>query len=133
MGHQFFINFERYKFWEVLLYKSNAPKCFPLSLPFALFYFTLSCFAPITYHVMRAKGHITCQVGYAQGLVACYIPPSILNMPKTCKTLTQNMSRNAEVKKMGQTADYGKHNCSRTHVLTALPSRVNIGISLASL
>ncbi len=69
---------------------------------------------------MRAKGHITCQVGYAHGLVACYIPPSILNMPNTCKTLTQNMSRNAEVKKMGQRADYGKHNCSRTHVLTAL-------------
>jgi hypothetical protein len=69
---------------------------------------------------MRAKGHITCQVGYAQGLVACYIPPNIPNMPKTCKTLTQNMSRNAKVKKMGQRADYGKHNCSRTHVLIAL-------------
>jgi len=39
-----------YKFWEVLLYKSNAPKKFPLSLPFALFYFTLSCFAPILTH-----------------------------------------------------------------------------------
>ncbi len=64
---------------------------------------------------MRAKGHITCQVGYAQGLVAC-----IPNMPKTFKTLTQNMSRNAEVKKMGQRANYGKRNCSRTHVLTAL-------------
>jgi hypothetical protein len=69
---------------------------------------------------MRAKGHITCQVGYAQGLVACYIPPSIPNMPKTCKTLTQNMSRNAKVKKMGQMVDYGKHNCSTTHVLTTL-------------
>jgi hypothetical protein len=30
------------------------------------------------------------------------------------------MSRNAEVKKMGQRVDYGKHNYSRTHVLTAL-------------
>jgi purine nucleoside permease len=69
---------------------------------------------------MSAKGHITCQVGYAEGLVACYIPPSIPNMPKICKTWTQNMSRNAEVKKMGQRADYGKQNCSRTHVLTAL-------------
>jgi hypothetical protein len=69
---------------------------------------------------MRAKGHITCHVGYAHGLVACYIPPNIPNMPKTCKTLTKNMSRNAEVKKMGQRADYGKHNYSRTHVLTAL-------------
>jgi hypothetical protein len=57
--------------------------CFPLSLPFALI-FTLSCFAPITSHVMSTKGHITYQVGCAEGLVACYIPPSIPNMPKTC-------------------------------------------------
>jgi hypothetical protein len=55
---------------------------------------------------MSTKGHITCQVGYAEGLVACYIPPSIPNMPKTCKTWTQNMSRNAQVKNIwgkGQT------------------------------
>jgi hypothetical protein len=57
---------------------------------------------------MSTKGHITCQVGYVEGLVACYIPPSIPNMPKTCKMWTQNMSRNAKVKnKMGQRADYG--------------------------
>ncbi len=80
-------------------YKSNAPKCFPLSLPFALSFFTLSCFGPITSHVMSTKGHITYQVGCAKGLVACYIPRSIPNMHKTCKTWTQNMSRNAEVKK----------------------------------
>jgi hypothetical protein len=43
-------------------------------------------------------------------------------MGKTCmKTWTQNMSRNANVKKMGQNgADWGKMNCNNTLVLTAL-------------
>jgi hypothetical protein len=52
---------------------------------------------------MRTKGHITCQVACAKGLVACYISPSTHNMGKTW---TQNMSRNAKVKKTG--ADWGR-------------------------
>ncbi len=68
-------------------------------------FFTLLCFTPITSHVvMGTKGQIPCQVACAKGLVACYISPSTHNMGKTW---TQNMSRNAKVKKngakMGQT------------------------------
>ncbi len=72
---------------------------------------------------MHTKGHIPCQVACAKGLVACYISPSTHNMGKTCmKTWTQNMSRNAKVKKKwGKTwADWGKKNCSNTLILTAL-------------
>ncbi len=51
---------------------------------------------------MRTKGHIPCQVACAKGPVACYISLSTHNMGKTCKkTWTQNMSRNAKVKKNG--------------------------------
>jgi hypothetical protein len=35
----------------------------------------LSCFAPITSHVMSTKGHVTCQVACGKGLVACYTHP----------------------------------------------------------
>ncbi len=58
---------------------------FSFSLPFApLFFFfsALSCFAPITSHVMSTKGHVTCQVACGKGLVACYTPPNTSNKPQ---------------------------------------------------
>jgi len=49
---------------------------------------------------MHTKGHIPCQVACAKGLATCYISLTTHNMGKTCmKTWTQNMSRNAKVKK----------------------------------
>ncbi len=55
------------------------------SFPFRFFFFTLSWFVPKTHHVTCTKGHRTCQVNCAKGLVACY-------MPKMCMIWTQNMA-----------------------------------------
>jgi len=59
------------------------PAIFSFSLPFALFFSALSCFAPITSHVMSTKGHVTCQVACGKGLVACYTPPNTSSKPQT--------------------------------------------------
>ncbi len=71
-------------------YKSDATMFLLHIWPF--YFFTLSCFAPITSPVTSIKGHITCQGACAKGLEACYIPPA----PLTCMAWTQIMSRNAK-------------------------------------
>lgn len=61
-------------------------------------FFTLSCFAPVTSHVMSAKGHVTCQIACAKDQCC-----SMLYAPST-----QNMSINVKVKKNGAKATGGK-------------------------
>jgi hypothetical protein len=61
-------------------YKSDATMFLLHIWPF--YFFTLSCFAPITSPVTSIKGHITCQGACAKGLEACYIPLAPLTCPK---------------------------------------------------
>jgi hypothetical protein len=48
---------------------------------------------------MSTKGHITCQIACAKGLVTCYMPPNFWNMPKTRMAWTQNMSKQSQGEK----------------------------------
>ncbi len=87
----------------------------PLSLPFCpefvFFHLVMLCThnqPPMLWVPRVPKGHVTCQVACAKGLVACYIPPNnTRNMSKPCMTWTRNMSRNAP-KKWGNGQTEGK-------------------------
>jgi hypothetical protein len=64
---------------------------FLFSLPFVLFFLTLSCFAPIIYHgkynnshVRNIKRHIICQVTCTTGHITCHVS---YYMPKTLEEI----------------------------------------------
>jgi hypothetical protein len=104
----------------------------------AFYFFTLSCFAPISSPVRSIKGHITCQGACAKGLEACYIPlapltcprhawhgpKSCLEMPRALSTLDLGLWLTSESLPSGNWGRLTQHNFSSSLLEQDLPCKL---------